>query len=246
MRERKPTDDTYLRLIEDLGEIGNRQQTKAWLRKTADLYGLVNIAYLGVNIPKIAEIDAYIAVTYSDDWIDHYRRRGYVKLDPVLEMGFLSIVPVDWRCFDRSSAKGRDFFRHADAFNVGRQGLTFPIRGRLGERALLSITSNESEAAWERRAPSCMRDFQVLAFHVHQTILRAERVVYDAVALSPRERECLKWVARGKTVSETAIILALSDRTVRFHLDLARHKLNATNVAHAVAKALIMGLILAP
>lgn len=41
--------------------------------------------------------------------------------------------------------------------------------------------------------------------------------------LSPRERECLLWVAEGKTAWETAVILGMLEHTVRCYLESARH-----------------------
>jgi DNA-binding NarL/FixJ family response regulator len=55
--------------------------------------------------------------------------------------------------------------------------------------------------------------------------------------LTEREREVLTWVGRGKTSSEIAIILGLSERTVNFHCDQAMKRLDVTNRAQAVAKA---------
>ena len=55
--------------------------------------------------------------------------------------------------------------------------------------------------------------------------------------LTDREREVLTWVGRGKTSSEIAIILGLSERTVNFHCDQAMKRLNVSNRAQAVATA---------
>jgi DNA-binding NarL/FixJ family response regulator len=55
--------------------------------------------------------------------------------------------------------------------------------------------------------------------------------------LTDREREVLTWVGRGKTSSEIAIILGLSERTVNFHCDQAMKRLDVSNRAQAVAKA---------
>jgi DNA-binding CsgD family transcriptional regulator len=63
------------------------------------------------------------------------------------------------------------------------------------------------------------------------------------VQLTEREKEVLTWVARGKTSSEIAIILALSERTVNFHCDQAMKRLDVINRTQAVAKALAAGLI---
>ena len=60
--------------------------------------------------------------------------------------------------------------------------------------------------------------------------------------LSPRERECLLWVARGKTYLEICMILGLSFGTVKSYLDSSRHKLNCATLAGATALAVARGL----
>ena len=63
------------------------------------------------------------------------------------------------------------------------------------------------------------------------------------IALAPREREVLQWAAHGKSAWETAQLLGLSERTVKFYIQRACSKLNAQNKTHAVATALARGLI---
>jgi len=59
----------------------------------------------------------------------------------------------------------------------------------------------------------------------------------DAVAdeLSPREREVLRWVGRGKSNTEIAIALYISESTVRKHLQNAYKKLGVVSRTAAVA-----------
>jgi DNA-binding CsgD family transcriptional regulator len=64
--------------------------------------------------------------------------------------------------------------------------------------------------------------------------------------LSPRERECLKWAACGRTLDEIAMILDLSHSSVKTYLDQARRKLDAVNLAQAVAGAIAFGHIPGP
>lgn len=56
--------------------------------------------------------------------------------------------------------------------------------------------------------------------------------------LTPREREVLQWAAMGKTAWETAQLLNLSEKTVKFYLLRACERLGANNKTHAVAVAL--------
>jgi DNA-binding CsgD family transcriptional regulator len=83
----------------------------------------------------------------------------------------------------------------------------------------------------------------VLATHFHQIA----RDLIDGAGgtrpsqLTPRERECLLWAACGKTAWETAHILNISERTVKFHLGNANRRLDTSNTTHAVARAIVRG-----
>ena len=61
--------------------------------------------------------------------------------------------------------------------------------------------------------------------------------------LTPREREVLGWVARGKSASEIGEILHITKRTVDEHVQTAVRKLGAMNRANAVAIAIRDGII---
>lgn len=63
--------------------------------------------------------------------------------------------------------------------------------------------------------------------------------------LSPREHECLAWVAAGKSSKEIADLLKLAESTVNEYLGNATHKLQASNRTQAAARALLLGLGLA-
>jgi DNA-binding CsgD family transcriptional regulator len=62
-------------------------------------------------------------------------------------------------------------------------------------------------------------------------------------SLSPRERECLRWTALGKTSAEIGIILDLSEHTINNYLNNACRKIDATNRSHAVYMATRKGII---
>jgi PAS domain S-box-containing protein len=65
----------------------------------------------------------------------------------------------------------------------------------------------------------------------------------EGQVLSPREREIVELVARGRSGQEIADELGLSPETVRTHVDNAKEKFEARNRAQLVAKALGSGLI---
>lgn len=64
-----------------------------------------------------------------------------------------------------------------------------------------------------------------------------------ACQLSPREIECLSWIAQGKTDYEISIILGCSHAGVRYHITRACERLDAVNRAQSVFRASQLGYI---
>ncbi len=88
------------------------------------------------------------------------------------------------------------------------------------------------------------------ARHIHMAgLLLTERLMElaapadDVPALTERERDCLAFVADGRTDWEIATLLGISESTVRFHLNSARRKLGAVNRAQAAARLAVRGLL---
>jgi LuxR family quorum sensing-dependent transcriptional regulator len=65
----------------------------------------------------------------------------------------------------------------------------------------------------------------------------------SAPMLTARERDCLTFVADGKTDWEISVILGIAEGTARFHIDNGRRKLGAINRAQAVARMVNQRLI---
>ena len=70
----------------------------------------------------------------------------------------------------------------------------------------------------------------------------AEPSMNPSSKLTPRETEILKWSAMGKTASDIATILCLSERTVGFHISSTFKKLGVNNKIAAVLSASKAGL----
>jgi LuxR family quorum sensing-dependent transcriptional regulator len=84
----------------------------------------------------------------------------------------------------------------------------------------------------------------ISAFAIGQAIeLRDQEKKRKLSGVTPREVECLKWAAEGKTEWEISEILSISQHTADKHLSNARRKLGAANRAQAVANAIRWGLI---
>ncbi len=207
-------------------------------------WGLSNGAYAALNLPTPAGARPLLAVTYSAEWQKHYAQSGYVDLDPIVRSGLGGFLPIDWAEIDRGDPIIRKFFGEAQEFDVGANGLTIPIRGRLGEFALFTITSNETDSAWRALKRELLRDLMIFSFNFHAAALHSAGPGDEAAVHLPlREASCLRWKALGKTDDDIGRILGISPHTVRFHLESARARLSTTNTTHTVARALALGLI---
>jgi DNA-binding CsgD family transcriptional regulator len=238
-------DQLFQNLIQDMEGITRFEDGSAVLQAAAEQYGVKHVAYLGINIPRINRPTPFYSATYSPSWCHHYQHSNYVDADPVVRLGMTGLLPIDWGTFDLAEPKRRRIFGEAKEFGLGRQGLTFPIRGRGTETAIFSINTDLPDKEWAAYKRACMSDFQMLAHYFHATVIRLEGGVipdYES-RLARREKECLQWAAAGKTAWETSMILNISEATVRVYLDSARHKLDSITKVQAVAKAIALGII---
>ncbi len=110
---------------------------------------------------------------------------------------------------------------------------------------MFSVTRDCSDREWAMLKPTIMRDLQIAAVHLHDSVMQSDQLIRALrfPALSGREREILQWVAAGKSQIDVADILMISHRTVEVHLRSAREKLRALTTAQAVGRAVSLGLI---
>ncbi|WP_162998171.1 response regulator transcription factor [Brevundimonas lutea] len=59
----------------------------------------------------------------------------------------------------------------------------------------------------------------------------------DRPALTPRERDVVRWTAQGLTTRDMGALMGISPHTVGEHLKNIRRKLGTQNSAHTIAVA---------
>lgn len=237
--------ETVTTLIDGLAGAEKVPEAADLLGEAVKRLGIDNVSYVAMNIPTQPTALPLHAVTYSAEWLKRYVQRNYIDIDPVVRAGLGGLLPVDWSAIDRSDKLVSRFFGEAQECSVGRHGLSFPIRGRHYEFGLFSITSNLGDRDWDDLRRALMPEMLLLAHHFHHFAMEKAGVVfpYYAGRLSQREKDCLRWRATGKSDWDIARIMNISERTVKFHLENARGKLDALNTTQAVAKALACGAI---
>ncbi|MGU3541806.1 response regulator transcription factor [Methylobacterium sp. A52T] len=89
-------------------------------------------------------------------------------------------------------------------------------------------------------------DFDLLVAVLRNVLQRSGPVALDkasAPVLTEREREIFTWIARGKSSADIAGIVAISERTVNFHVDRVMRKLRVVTRMQATIACVRLGLI---
>lgn len=115
----------------------------------------------------------------------------------------------------------------------------FPVHDAEGSRATVIWMGKRMDLPM-----TVMMELQMIAIHMYNRLTEIGSFWKDnSVVLSEREIQCLNWTAAGKTSSEIAGILGLSEHTVNHYLNHVSKKLDAVNRTQAVVKAMKKGYI---
>ncbi len=144
--------------------------------------------------------------------------------------------PFCWSPDDsKSGEEGSHILIEASEYGMA-SGLAVPIYGRDGLSVIASIGTQHYEIGREDEV--CLH---MAAIYMHKALER-HRTQDPSPArgpkLTPRERECLTWVAAGKTDWEISQILDIAEQTAREYVRNAMAKLTSTTRAQAVAAAI--------
>ncbi len=184
-------------------------------------------------------------------WVDHYRDRNYARVDPFFRYCCNSFLPVhtgpDYLAdHDFLTKVERNFIVEASETGF-RSGFSAPVR----------LRSNGAFGGWNFGGPLRRREFDrflrehgerlaLAAFCFHEHLQRHDVTASARPSgphLTPRERECLLWLAKGIRTDGIADKLGLANVTVEFHLRNARRKLKAATREHCLVKAFLLGEI---
>ena len=112
-------DSDLIDALSKISDIADRNSTIRFLKDVASRYALNTIAYFGVGVSGQNEVDPYLAVTYPSEWVEHYKSRQYVDVDPVVRLGFRRMLPLDWDEFGNPTGRLKTFFGEAGEFGIG-------------------------------------------------------------------------------------------------------------------------------
>jgi LuxR family transcriptional regulator, activator of conjugal transfer of Ti plasmids len=204
----------------------------------AQAFSLEAFAYLTMPCHPGAKVR--LISTYPTAWTARYLRKRYERFDPVIIHAGCRLEPFPWGIDigpgDLSKSQ-QILFDEAAQYGI-RCGLTIPIRDGNDTLAALTFATDERPGPFRRYVEMHVTTLQLISFyfHAHASRRRGVNRTIGGVRLSPRQLECLRWAAQGKSTWDISKVLGISQRTAEFHLESAKAKLGVRTICQAVAR----------
>lgn len=237
-----PLDLTPFDFIERLKAHQSVDAVLADLRQEAAKVGLDYFIMTGLPMPQQPLQPLVMASAWPEGWFERYNEHGYFHHDGVGQWALRTTEPFRWTEVPVPLAKpkmARQVMNEATEFGMS-DGFLVPM---------FSARHWQAAVAFGASQPCDMSERSQSAIHLMAIYAanRARRLLGDVPAprrmLTPREAECLTWIAAGKTVEDVATILNLSGLTVQTHLRNVRTKMDVATIAQAVAEGIRAGEI---
>jgi len=199
---------------------------------------------LTISVPSLKQ-QHYVINGFPREWFKRYMARSYFTLDPVVRHAQISSLPVTWTDPAFHDCKYAEFWDEARSLGLSA-GLSFTVREQPGVTGILSLARDKKIELPCVDLAALIGRAQMFASMLHQAVVRIDLpnlLPEQNVALTPREREWLKWSADGKTAWEISRILNITERTVVFHVNHVIQKLGASNKVQAIVRAIALKLV---
>ena len=231
--------------VEDVSSAGTQAELRTILLDISRELGFAHFA-LSHHVDLRSSSEPAIRIhNYPEEWERYYDRHHLGRTDAVHRACQTTAVGFAWSQLPRMIPLTRRDHRILEA--AARQGLgegfTVPahVPGEVnGSCSFLTARGRFLQA--EHLATAQL--VGAFAFEAARRLLKREQQkLSDPARFSERERDCLIWIARGKSDSEIATILGISPETVHQYVKHARANYDAVSRSQLVAHALFSGTI---
>ncbi|WP_245426207.1 LuxR family transcriptional regulator [Mesorhizobium sp. WSM3862] len=187
--------------------------------------------------------DPAVMLNYPDGWRERYFEMGYDKIDPIIKRSRRRIKAFPWSEVYNDESTTEDERRVLDeAATFGlRSGISVPLHGPDGSFAIVNF-AQALDGKFPNRTITYLQ-FAALHFHLRVAEFANPTGIENTSNLSPREKECILWTAKGKSSWEIGKILGISINTVNFHIKNVIRKMNANSRITAAIEVLKRGII---
>lgn len=191
----------------------------------------------------------YFHHTYPEDWVQAVGAGTLLDHDASLELLVNGAAEVQWEPPDLAGWMAQMRPEQRAQFEIERDlgmrfGVSLPISADPAGRVVAGLGVWHGATA----APAYRRDWEAqgatirAAGRLLDARVRRDRA-NDFVGLTPRELDCLSYLAAGLRPAEICFRLGISEKTFEKHIARAKDRLRARTRDQAVAKALILNIV---
>lgn len=216
------------------------------VQKQVQIFGFDRFTYW-LRWPSTETQKPIFISTYPEQFIDHYIANDFQSHDMVGRFSTQTNTPFVWSGINEKypiTQKQKILFD--DSRSVGLvSGGSIPIHGPNQIQATFSVVGDLETTEFNKLFLYHRHELHILATYAHERIIQLG--IDDSVndlTLTSRETEILTWVSRGKTYWEIGKILNIQEDTIKKYMQRISALLRVSNNTHAVAKAIINGLII--
>ncbi|MVA56833.1 helix-turn-helix transcriptional regulator [Agrobacterium vitis] len=227
-----------IRTLETLAELATS------IKRVASTYGIVKI--LSGFMPHSGSLPAeqmrnILLADWPSEWADVYFQNGYVFEDPTIKRVRRVETAFTWSDLAKKNEITRKerFVMDGAKEHQLKDGCTVPLVSLDGRLAGFSFAGTDIDTSPEARGALTL----IATFAFGRAIELRNNKNKQAVKLTAREQEVLRWLSAGKTDWEISVILGVSEKTIEKHIANIRLKLNAVNRYHALAEAFRQNVI---
>lgn len=177
-------------------------------------------------------------------WVELYDKDpDFRRHDPIADYVIQVGRPMTWQeaLTSRPLTEGQQAFAQAMKEHGLVHGMAAPVYGRHGREAYVTFSWDRPRSEGDEKL---VDELTTYATKMHRRIvLLIEPGEGGRPQFSRREREVLVWIARGKSNSDIATILGVSEATVSTYVSRVFRKLGVHNRMAATLMGLKHGLV---
>lgn len=193
--------------------------------------------------PANGRVIQHVASAYPEQYQALYRQRNFAEIDPTISYCKTYRQPLVWN-EDMYTSASYEVMEESRGYGLGH-GVSVPVHESANVVSMLSLARDKPfESAAEKELVIAAGTVLANAVHVvakREVLPRLEQ--QQQPKLTPRERECLKWLTEGKSNGVIGDILNISEAAVVWHIGNLYAKLKVSTRLQAAVVALQMGLL---
>jgi LuxR family transcriptional regulator, quorum-sensing system regulator BjaR1 len=229
--------------IDELEQQKDDKSLQACFTKLIRDFGFSHYCVGDPSCPKLVRDDRLWGTNWPNEWILRWFSKNYITFDPVIHQLACHNMPFRWADlrYRTNGLPGRVMDEATD-FGM-KDGFGVPVHNVNGSCIGVTLSTEHYEIGKQEEVALHMATLYFQAKFARLRPPTSKPGNSIQFKLTPRERECLAWVAAGKSDWDISQILGISEDTAHEYVHNGIAKLGATTRAQAVAIGILEGLI---